>query len=323
MHAKDKDGFQDLVIANDYGVDEVYINHMGVSFQEIGKASGIGFNPKSGMNVSFGDILNNGDLSIYISNITEMGILLQGNNLWMPGKSSNPLAFDNEARKRGIYNGGWSYGSQFLDINNDGNQDLYVANGFISGARGTSYWYDYSKVVGGNKAIISDAANWPDIRGKSQSGYQRNIIWMNNGNGYFYEASGNTSSETTFDSRAIAYADLWNDGSLDILVANQNNRMIVYRNHVRSHQNWIALNLEGTASNRSAIGAVISLYWNGNIQSQILSGGIGFCSQNQRRIHFGLGDCNLVDKLTVLWPSGIHTEISNPGINQIHTIIEP
>ncbi len=66
----------------------------------------------------------------------------------------------------GIDNAGWSYGAQFGDLNNDGNMDLYVANGFISAKKGTSYWYDYSKVTGGNSSIIEDAQNWPDMKGK-------------------------------------------------------------------------------------------------------------------------------------------------------------
>lgn len=77
-------GFQDLVLANDYGVSEFYANRGGRKFEEVGYDTGIGVAPKSGMSVSFGDVLNTGQLSMYVSNITEPGNLVQGNNLWIP-----------------------------------------------------------------------------------------------------------------------------------------------------------------------------------------------------------------------------------------------
>jgi hypothetical protein len=80
----DNNGFQDFFIANDYSVDELYMNYGEKGFQEIGKEARIGYAPKSGMNVSIADIKNDGKFSIYVSNITEMGILLQGNNMWQP-----------------------------------------------------------------------------------------------------------------------------------------------------------------------------------------------------------------------------------------------
>jgi hypothetical protein len=83
-------GYPDIFIANDYGVSELFINEGG-HFREVGRDAGVGYAPKSGMNVAFGDILNQGRLSVYVSNISENGILIQGNNLWMPkdGTSGN------------------------------------------------------------------------------------------------------------------------------------------------------------------------------------------------------------------------------------------
>ena len=77
-------GYPDLFIANDYGVSELYFNEGGVRFREVGKQTGVGFAPKSGMNAAVGDILNQGQFAIYVTNISEAGILLQGNNLWVP-----------------------------------------------------------------------------------------------------------------------------------------------------------------------------------------------------------------------------------------------
>lgn len=316
------DGFQDLVIANDYSVDEWLINQKGQSFSEIGKETGIGYTPKSGMNMSFGDIENSGMQSLYISNITEVGVLLQGNNLWTPSEGPGYPVYKNTARRKGVELGGWSYGAQFGDLNNDGAQDLYVANGFISGIKGSSYWYDYTKVTGGNKSIISDALNWPAMEGKSQSGHQQNMIWLNDGNGNFLDASKDVCKEATLDSRAVATADLWNRGVLDVVVASMNQGLLLYKNRVDTSNQWIAFSLEGTTSNKSAIGATVILYWNGKKQAQVVTGGIGFCSQNQRDVHFGLGQDPEVEKVEIIWPTGQVQVIDNPEIGKLNKVIE-
>src|SRR6185312_16275051 len=198
------DGYPDLFVANDYNVNELFINEKGKKFVEVGNQSGIGKIPKSGMSASLGDIDNNGTLGIYNTTITEKGILIQSNNYWEPvsqqGNSTYP-SFVNLAQLAGIDDAGWSYGAQFGDLNNDGNMDLYVANGFISGKKNTSYWYDYSKVTGGNSSIIEDAANWPDMEGKSQSGYEQNKIWLNKGNREFEDVSNEVCPSVTYDSR--------------------------------------------------------------------------------------------------------------------------
>ena len=318
----DHDGFPELIIANDYGIDEFYYNEQGVLFREIGSENSMGFSPKSGMNVTLGDTYNKGRFGIYISNITEEGILLQGNNFWIPLMDSEQLVFKNLARQQGIESGGWSYGAQFGDLNNDGLLDLYVANGFISARPGTSYWYDYSKVTGGNKAIISDIRKWPAMEGRSQSGYQHNRIWINTGKGLFYDVANEVIGDRTYDSRSVALADLWNRGVLDVIVANQNDRLVLYKNHVDPDRQWIAFELHGTKNNRSAIGAIVSLWWDSQVQSQVVSGGIGFSSQNQRRVHFGLGHAATVDSVEVTWPDGTSQVMLAPGIRKVHKIIE-
>jgi hypothetical protein len=157
---------------------------------------------------------------------------------------------------------------------------------------------------------------------RSQSGFQQNKIWINNGAGHFTDAAHYAAGEEKFDSRAVAFADLWNRGCLDVIVANQNNRLLLYKNNTHPENNWIAFDLEGTNSNRSAIGAGVELYWDSKIQSQVVSGGIGFSAQNQRRLHFGLGKSNRVDKAVVTWPDGHQQVVINPVAGKVHTITE-
>jgi len=319
------DGYPDLFVANDYNVNELYINKKGEKFTEVGSQSGIGNIPKSGMSVSFGDIDNSGLLGVYNTTITENGILLQDNNYWQPqeqpDKNTYPK-FVNLAQLAGINNAGWSYGSQFGDFNNDGLMDLYVANGFISAAKNTSYWYDYSKVTGGNSSIIEDAKNWPDMRGKSQSGYEQNKIWLNRGNREFEDVSNDVCPLVTYDSRGVALADLWNTGALDVIVANQNNIPLIYKNDQQNSNHWIELELKGTVSNADAIGAKVVLDWNGQKQVQVVTAGLGFASQNEHRLHFGLNTSKKAEKVTIYWPSGEVTTITDPQVDQLHVIKE-
>src|ERR1043166_6112379 len=317
-------GYPDLFIANDYGVSELFFNEGGKRFRDAGEQTGVGFAPKSGMNAAFGDIFNQGKFSIYVSNISEEGVLIQGNNLWVPreGTAGDALKYDNLARDVGVELGGWSFGAQFGDLNNDGTLDLYLANGYVSLEKGSNYWYDFSKVAGGNSTIISDAANWPPMKGRSLSGYQQKRVWMNDGAGKFTDVAQAVGARDTFDGRSVALADLWNRGALDIVVANQRGPLLVYKNTVAPENNWIGFDLEGTESNRSAVGAEVRLYWNGQQQVQVVSGGSGFCSQNQRPLHFGLGRNAKVERAVIRWPSGKTQTIEAPEVGKVHHVKE-
>jgi len=317
-------GHPDLFIANDYGISELYFND-GKQFREVGKQTGVGFSPKSGMNATVGDVLNHGRYSIYVSNISEEGVLIQGNNLWVPkeGTSGDSVQYDNLARDMDVEIGGWSFGAQFGDLNNDGSQDLYLVNGYVSADRNKNYWYDFSKIAGGNSTIISDAAHWPAMEGRSLSGYQQKRVWLNDGSGKFVNVAVAVGVADNFDGRSVALVDLWNRGVLDVIVANQKGPLLIYKNAAAPENAWVDFELEGSASNRSAIGAQVKLFWNGQQQVQQVSGGSGFCAQNQRRLHFGLGKNPRVEKAEVRWPSGKTQTIENPTAGQIHKIKEP
>lgn len=317
-------GRPDLFVANDYGVSELYLNE-GQRFREAGEETGVGFAPKSGMNVALGDIFNRGSFAVYVSNISEDGVLIQGNNLWVPqeGTAAGTLEYVNLARELGVELGGWSFGAQFGDLNNDGALDLYLTNGYVSLDRDRNYWYDFSKVAGGNRAIIADASHWPPMEGRSLSGYQQKRVWVNDGAGKFVDVARMVGVSDTHDGRSVAFVDLWNRGVLDVVVANQRGPLLVYRNTVAPENQWIGFDLEGTASNRSAIGARVALYWNGQQQVQEVSGGSGFCSQNQRRLHFGLGGNPRLEKAEIRWPSGTVQTLEEPATGRVHTIKEP
>lgn len=318
-------GYPDLFVANDYGVSELYLNEGGKYFREAGKDTGIGYAPKSGMSAAVGDVLNQGRFGVYVSNISEEGVLVQGNNLWMPesGKPASNPHYENLANSMGVELAGWSFGVQFGDFNNDGFEDLYVTNGNVSLDRKRSYWYDYSKVAGGNRSIISDAANWPPLDGRSLSGYQQKKIFLNDGSGQFREVAQLVGVTDVYDGRSVALGDFGNRGALDAVVANQNGPVLFYRNTLAPGNHWIEFALEGRESNRSAIGAEVRVYWNGQQQLQEVSGGSGFCAQNDRRLHFGLGKSTRIDRVEVRWPSGRTQTLTAPSVDQRLNMVEP
>jgi len=317
-------GHPDLFVANDYGVSELY-RYDGKRFNEVGEQAGVGFAPKSGMSVSFGDIFNQGKYSVYVSNISENGALIQGNNLWVPkeGTEGDATQYENLARDLGVELGGWSFGAQFGDLNNDGNLDLYVTDGYVSLDRSRSYWYDFTKIAGGNSSIIGDARDWPAMDGRSLSGYQQKHVWLNDGAGKFVDVAQAVGATDTYDGRAIAFADLWNNGALDVIEANQRGPLLVYKNTVSPENQWIEFELQGTNSNRSAIGAQVSLSWSGKRQIQSVSGGSGFSAQNDRRLHFGLGKNPHIEKAVIHWPSGKVQTLDSLNPDKLYFIEEP
>jgi hypothetical protein len=324
-------GYPDLFIANDYGVSELFINEGG-RFREVGRQTGVGYAPKSGMNASVGDVLNQGRLAIYVSNISEEGILLQGNNLWVPTGGSRELpTYENMARAMGIDLGGWSFGAQFGDLNNDGFLDLYLVNGYVSASKDESYWYDYSKVAGGHNIVIGDAANWPAMGRRSLAGYQPKKVWVNDGSGMFVDVAQMVGVTDRHDGRSVALADFSGRGALDVVVANQRGPLLLYENSVAPDRQWIAFDLQGRCrsdaggpcTNRSAIGAQVEVFWSGRQQVQEVSGGSGFCAQNQRRLHFGLGAQGRVDRVVIRWPSGRSQELQAPEAGRVHRVEEP
>jgi hypothetical protein len=231
----------------------------------------------------------------------------------------------------GVELGGWSFGAQFGDLNNDGTLDLYLTNGYVSGEKGSNYWYDFSKISGGNSTIISDAAHWPPMQNRSLSGYQQKKVWLNDGTGRFTEVAQVVGASDTFDGRSIAQVDLWNRGVLDVVVANQRGPLLLYKNTVAAENQWIEFELEGTVSNKSAIGTQVRVFWNrqqkeqtvSGEQVQEVSGGSGFCAQNQRRLHFGLGKNARIERVEIRWPSGRMQTIDAVEVGKLNKVKEP
>jgi enediyne biosynthesis protein E4 len=108
-----------------------------------------------------------------------------------------------------------------------------------------------------------------------------------------------------------------------VVVANQRGPLLIYKNYVTPQNKWIEFQFEATSSNGSAIGAEVTLFWNGQKQVQEVSGGSGFCAQNDRRIHFGLGKDPQIEKAVIRWPSGKRQTLDKLFADQLYKVQEP
>ncbi len=314
------DGWPDLYLANDYGPEVLFVNLEGKGFEQLAGAT-LEETSKSGMNVAFGDLYNDGRADIYVTNISKRGYLFQGNNLRRnliaeTGRMVNIAEGE-------IADAGWAWGAQFGDLNNDGFLDLYVANGFVSADPEEDYWYEMSRVAMGNNNIFQDVRNWAPMGDQSLSGFERSRLYLNDGTARFYDVAESVGVNDRYDGRGVALADLFNRGVLDVVVANQDGPLLLYRNEVERAHGWISFELRGVRSNASAIGAEIRVFWDGRQQLQVVTAGAGFAAQSQRRRHFGLGSATAVERAEIRWPSGIVQTLERPELNRLHTVTEP
>ncbi len=315
----DEDGWPDLYVANDYGSEQLLLNREGRGFEESETVS-MGHDSKSGMSIALGNVRNDDTLAVFIANISADGWIFHGNNLRI-NRLPKGGGLSQEARGQ-MVNTGWAWGAQFGDLDLDGYQDLFVVNGFISGDPKRQYWYEASKLASGTGSILEDAASWAPFDGRSQSGYERSAVLRNKAGRAFVDVAGEAGITDVLDGRSVVLADYRNVGVLDAMIANQEARALYYRN-APAASGWVELKLEGTQSNRDAVGAAVALTFGTQRQRQIVTAGSGFSSQTDLRLHFGLADHAGPVSATVTWPSGAVQELAELEQGRLHPVLEP
>jgi hypothetical protein len=148
-------------------------------------------------------------------------------------------------------------------------------------------------------------------------------VYLNRGVAGWVDVAERVGANDLYDGRAVAMADLSNRGAVDVIVANQNQPAVLYRDTPDPANHWIGFKLIGTRSNRSAIGAEITIESGDMRQRRVVDGGSGFASQNDRRLHFGLGTREWIDRVVIDWPSGTRQVLSRPQIDGFVTVTEP
>lgn len=275
----DDDGDLDLYVANDHEPNFLFRNDRS-RFAEIGVSAGVATSPdgipEAGMGTDWADYDRDGRLDLGVCNFQ-----------WEPCRllhNAGGGRFEDRTAPSGL--GGPTYqtltfGTDFIDIDNDGYPDLFLANGHVEP----------------NIEILDSAG--PRYA-------QHDQLFLNNRDGTFTDATV-ASGLTAFSAgvgRGSAAADYDNDGDVDLFVSNNNQRPHLLRNDGGNRANWISVEVEGTRSNRSGIGARVTVFSDDLRQMAEVRGGSSYLSHNDLRLHFGLGRRTAVDSILIRWPSG-------------------
>jgi enediyne biosynthesis protein E4 len=284
----DNDGWPDIYVACDMTPSLLYRNNHDGTFEERGAAAGVAYNfdgqLQAGMGVAVADFDGNGFLDIAKTNFSGDVPSLYKNE---DGKFFTDVS--QEAGFSANHLLGW--GIAFADLDEDGWKDLIIANGHV-----------YPEVEKG---------------GIGEQYLQKTLCYRNLGNGRFADVTkdGGPAFDQPRPARGLAVGDLDGDGRPEIAIVNMNSKPSLLKNDGRQG-NFLYLTLRGTKSNRSAIGARVTVRAGGRNQiDEVMSGG-SFYSQNDLSLHFGLGDAAEVERLEIRWPSGIHEHWTNVRANQ-------
>lgn len=287
----DGDGDSDLLLASDFGTSKVLRNDGGGVFVDITTAE---ISDENGMGAAVGDYDNDGDLDWFVSAISYLeppaGAFsvdrTSGNRLYNNDGSGN---FTDVTLDVGVLRGDWGWGSCFADFNNDGHLDIFHVNGWVQSA-------------------------WPQYE------LTPSKLFLARGDGTFAEVGGQAGITDRDQGRGVVCADMDADGDIDILVANNGQQLRFYRNDGNLDHHYINIRLSGTAPNTQGIGAKITLEAGGKTQLREMRRGNNYTSQNPARVHFGLGEAAVIDRLRVVWPDRTVTELSNIAVDQHLTI---
>jgi hypothetical protein len=194
-------------------------------------------------------------------------------------------------------------------------------NGWVSAGK-ESYVPDVFKMVTTPGIDFADARNWPPMGNKTLSGYEKKKLFHNEHGQSFRNDAARQGLDSIKDGRGIAIADFDNDGRLDIFAANANSEPFLYRNVAPAGQHWVQFALEGTKSNKAAVGAQVRLTAGGSTRLAYISGGNSFAGQSTNRVHFGLGSVSKIDRIEVRWPTGTKEEFDNITADKLNRIVE-
>lgn len=334
-----QDGYPDIYIANDYNIpDEFFINNKNKTFTNVIK-SALRHIPQFSMGTDIADINNDGWLDIYtVDMVAEDHYRNKANMSGMNPKAFWDLIdkgyqyqymfnslqlnhgnglFSDISLLAGISNTDWSWSPLLCDMDNDGWKDIYVSNGYLRDVRNK----DFAKI----KIDYLENKNNPNYKGKK---YEHAVDLLNEApsvkiQNYAYKNLGNLQfehinkkwgmNEVSFSNGAI-YADLDNDGDLEIIVNNINDQAFIYENK-SSHNNYLRAHLIGDVPNTKSYGARAVIYTDNMMQISEINPNRGYMSSCESEIHFGLGQNSKVDSIVIRWPSGKTIRKINPKIN--------
>jgi enediyne biosynthesis protein E4 len=292
----DRDGWPDLLVANDTQPNKLYRNQRNGMFKEVGVEAGLAFSgegkARAGMGVDVADFDNSGTPGVAITNFDNEMIGLY--------RSIRPMLYEDVAIRSGVGRASQTtlgFGCVFVDADLDGNLDLVVVNGHIDDT----------------------------VRSVRNVGYaQRPHLFLNRGDGTFQDVASAIGSDFGIPrvGRGLAFGDFDRDGDSDLLVTTNNGPALLFRNDQASGNQSIRFHLIGTKSNRDGIGATVRVTAGGVTQSRLVRSGSSYLSQSELPVTFGLGKRNRIDRVVIDWPSGRVEEYKDLAAGRTYDCIE-
>lgn len=316
----DNDGKFEIYISNDYGPDTVYriVNKKLVNISDIFSVP----DRRYGMNVSLLDLGENKP-GVYISNqYVGHGYALYGNFFWQMRKREN--IYD-QAKEYNLYDCGMAWGAAHGDFNLDGQEDLYIANGYAAPRKhyiesennfrkktytfptlnqdNTFYYEWFLTALPGR--ITQDIRSWKKLIFRGSRYDQQDCLFLNQNNEFFHNVSNELSDVKIWNGKSVITTDPDNDGILDLFVTTNNGPVHYFKNQLsKKNKNWIGFSISSNKTNRQAIGARVQISQNNKNYFRWNTGGrSGLLSTSDPRLHFGLGSTEDVE-LKIKWPDG-------------------
>jgi enediyne biosynthesis protein E4 len=292
----DEDGWPDIYVASDSTPSILYHNNHDGTFTDTAVVAGAAFSEdgaeQAGMGSTVGDFNGDGHLDIFKTNFSDDTSTLYRNN---GDGTFDDVTF---AAGLGLHTQYLGWGTMFLDFDNDGWPDLLLVNGHV-----------YPEV---DKQHLG--SNYEEPR----------ILYHNKGDGTFADISADAGPGivTPRSSRGLAIGDLWNDGKLSAVISNMNEAPSLLVNQVRTVNHWVAIKTEGVKSNKDGIGARIRVKSGSRILVDEVRSGSSYISNNDRRVHFGLGTTVKIDWVEIRWPSGLTERFEAQAVDTILNLKE-
>ena len=291
----DNDGWTDIYVANDSNPSALYRNRHDGTFEDIGVRAGCAYSqdgkPQAGMGVGVGDYDRNGWIDILKTNFAGDTTSLYANT---GGGFCEDRTFDSGL---GLNSRWLGWGAGFADFDNDGWLDILLTNGHV----------------------------YPEVRGiRAEAGYEQRKVVYHNIEGRFEDVSERLGPPATTPKagRGTAFGDVDNNGTIDVVINNVHDVPDVFLTTAPPDRHWLEVRLVGRPSNRSAIGARLRVVTGEVVQLGEVAGGGSYLSQNDLRVHVGLGSAALVDRLDIRWPNGREEQWTNLRADQLITLTE-